>query len=319
MPYLTPGVTVRGTVSNVGLGSTWTLTATGAVAAGSTLVLAGGAATGGAQSVRITAITDTSGNTWSTLTNTTAAAAYSPNAIVAVAQNVAAGTPVLTITNNMTTDTRPNLVLLEVTNVPTTAVVDAIVTGQGDGVSFSITSNGTGVLTQTDFVAIAVGAGWIGDPSNPTAPTTWTEHMSIANGSGAGLIGTQVSSRVFTGSNTSISVTIPTPDVATTNGYCILLVLKAKNAGINIRYKFILDSAVFTSATTNITGFIWRNGTPDAVLAQRFTGLSGSATSGVLYITANLPTGVSVSDTLYGNFYTSTNTSGIIGGVVETF
>lgn len=319
MPYLTPTVTARGTISTTGEDGSWQIVATGAVAAGSTLVLAGGAATGGSQAARITAVSDTSSNTWSNLTNSTGSGEYSPNAIIAVAVNVTAGTPTITITSDMSTDCRPNLILLEVTNVETSSVVDVIVQGQSDGVAYSVTSDGTGTLSQTDYLAIVASAGWYGDPGNPTTGGTWTEHTSIANGSGAGLIGTQVSSRVFTGSTSSISVTVPHPDAATTNSYCILLILKAKATGSNLRYKFILDSSVFTSADTSITGFVWRNGTPDSVLAQRFTGLAGSATAGTLYITTGLPSGTAATDTLYGVFYNGTDTSGLIGGVVETY
>lgn len=319
MPYLTPTVTLRGTLSTTGEDGSWAVTAGAAVAAGSTLVIAGGGFTGGSQAALITGITDTSGNTWANLTNTATSGDYTPNAFIAVAQNVAAGTPTVTITNDMSTDTRPSFVLLEITNVPTSSAVDVIVTGQSDGVAYSVTSDSTGTLSQTDYVAIVAAAGWFGDPSNPSTGGSWTQHLSVANGSGAGLLGTQVSSRVFTGSSSAISVEVPHPDTQTTNSFCVLLILKAADSGTNLRYKFVLDSAVFTSGDTGITGFVWRNATPDAAIAQRFTGLSGSGTAGVLYITSNLPSGAAVSDTLYGVFYNSSDTSGIIGGIVETY
>lgn len=320
MPYLTPTVTARGTISTTGEDGSWQIVATGAVAAGSTLVLVGGAFTGGGQAARITAVSDTSSNTWSNLTNSTGSGEYSPNAILAVAANVTAGTPTVTITSDMSTDCRPNLILLEVTNVETSSVVDVIVQGQGDGVAYSVTSDSTGPLSQTDYIAIVTAAGWFGDPDNPTTGGTWTERLSIENGSGAGLLGTQVSTRVVTGSTSAISVTVPTPDAATTNSYCILLILKAKSTtSTSLRYKFVLDDSVFTSADTSITGFVWRGGTPDAVLAQRFTGLAGDASAGILYITTDIPAAAATTDVLYGIFYNGTDTSGLIGGVVEAY
>jgi len=83
-----------------------------------------------------------------------------------------------------------------------------------------------------------------------------------------------------------------------------------------LRYKFQLDDATFTSADTGVTGDVWRNASPNTGTSEHYTGLSGAATAGDLYITS-IPSNVSLSDTIYGIFYNSSDTSGLIQGTVE--
>ena len=106
-----------------------------------------------------------------------------------------------------------------------------------------------------------------------------------------------------------------------TVGYSgVLYVLKQAAAASGPRYEFSLRSDTFTSADTDLEVFVWRNGSPHTVLAERYTGQAGDATAGLLKVTSGLPVDVDVADTIIGLVRQTGgtgDTSGIITGSVE--
>lgn len=88
-------------------------------------------------------------------------------------------------------------------------------------------------------------------------------------------------------------------------------------SGSSFRLVFELDPAVFTSADTVIEGYVWFTGNPDDGPGTYFSGLAGDATAGKLYITSGLPGGLADTQPIIGIFHNTTDTSGLIAGVVE--
>lgn len=281
-----------------------------AVAAGSTLVIIGTEASTDGLVAILSSVSDTSTNTWGTPTNTRTAGAYAPNTFACVAENVASGSPTVTMTfgGSDGNTNKVSFTLIEVENPVTSSGVDKLVTGTASG-STSTSTSATGALTQTDNLVILAAGGWFGTPSNPSG---WTNIQSVMNGA---YMGSLVCHKTVTATD-SITGTVAHEAAAATSA--IMLVIKAATAGSALQYTFTFDTSTFTSADTGITGYVWRNATPDQAAAQRFTGLAGDATAGTLHITDDLPSGLSVSDTIYGIFYNGTDTSGLVSGTVES-
>ena len=152
--------------------------------------------------------------------------------------------------------------------------------------------------------------GYFGVPVNPAG---WTSRLAQTNGT---LIGCQVSTLKVTATTAVVGEVTGSSNGSTSGA---LLVIKAATTGAGPTYEFTLRSDTFTSADTNLEAFVWRNGDPNVVLAERYTGLSGDATAGKLKITSGLPAGVSTGDTIRGLIRViggTGDTSGIISGTV---
>ncbi len=276
-----------------------------AVAAGSALLVIGAAVRSDtSQTVLLSSVAG--GGTWASAINVRSSGDYAPNVFASIAPNVSAASPTVTLTMNQSSAVRASFVLFEVEKAVTSSVIDKQPTGTAtSGTSTSTSSSGT--LTQSDNLVILCAGGWFGVPQNPSG---YTSYMSQQNG---GFIGCQVSARKVT-ATTAIAGTVnhdETPAAA-----ALLLVLKAATTASK-RYKFTLDPATFTSADTTITGYVWRNADPDQAVAEKYTGLAGDGTAGVLYITSGLPGTVDNADTLLGVFSNATDTSGIVSGIAE--
>lgn len=285
------------------------LTLDSAVAAGSALVVVGVATRN--DTFQTTLLNSASGGaTWGTPTNTRAVDSYSPNAFAVVGVNTSAGSPTVTLTLNQAASNQVSCVLMEVEKVPTESVVDKTVTGTNT-VDATVTTAATGLLTQTDNLLVLCAGGYIGTPTNPAG---WDSHQTQTNGQ---FIGCQVSSRKVT-STASLSGAV-TGTASGTDKSAVMLVLKAAAVAGGPYYEFTLRSDTFTSADTGLEAFVWRNGDPNVVLAEKYTGLAGNATAGKLRITSGLPAGVLGSDTVRGLVRVAGgagDTSGILTGTI---
>jgi hypothetical protein len=279
------------------------------VSAGSMLVLIGtGNNTVSYQGVLLNSVSG--GGSWSTPTNVRAAGAYAPNVFAAQALNVSAGSPTVTLTMDAAAGVQVSGVLFEIEKAVTTDAVDKTMLGTGPTAGNTTTLPTTGPLTQTDNLLILCVGGYFGIPVNPSG---WVSQLSQQNGA---LIGCQVSTLKVT-ATTAVVGEVTGESAGVTSG--TLLVIKAATTGAGPTYEFTLRSDTFTSADTGLEAFVWRNGDPDAVLAERYTSLAGDAVAGKLKITTGLPAGVSTGDTIRGLVRVVGgvgDTSGIIAGTV---
>lgn len=302
-------VRVLKTATVTGEDGTLALTSDYVVPSGAALVLIGTGVYSDASSPApyLSSVADTSTNTWGNVTNVNSAGYYTPQVFAALAHNVAAATPTVTATfTQSTSGNKFSVALLEITDAPTSSALDVAVSNTASS-GTSITTSSTGPLSQAANALIGCFGGWIGIPNNPSG---WSSALSVSNG---GYLGCQISYRTIDDAS-SRTETFTSSEIA--GGALLVLVIK-QVSGAALRYKFELDDSTFTSADTAITGFVWRNTTPDSAAAQKFTGLAGSATAGTLYVTSNIPAAAKVGDTLYGIFYNSSDTSGLITGSVE--
>ncbi len=278
-----------------------------AVAAGSTLVVIGAAfQSGSGETVLLNSVSG--GPSWQSAENARPSTDYAPNVFSCVAYNASASTPTITLTMNKTSNVRASFSLLEIEKVPTSSVKDGSARTGTSGSSATTTSaTATGVLAQTDNLIILCAGGWFGAPVTPSG---YTAIQSTANGTGPGYVGCGVYYKTVTSTS---SVTGTVSHDASAGSAAQVLVLKAASSTA-LKYRFTLNSSLFTSADTGISGYVWRNGGPDSVLAEAYSGLAGDATAGRLEIT---PSGtVDIADTITGVFYNSTDTSGLITGTV---
>lgn len=282
-----------------------------AVASGSALVVVGTSLRSDTtQTTLLNSVADGT-NTWGTPTNVRSSGSYSPNAFAALAENVSAGTPTVSLSMNQSVSVRASGVLIEVENGLTSGILfGTILTGTGTGTSSTSTS-ASGTLDQTDNLLILCGGGWCGLPSNPSG---WTSLLTQQNG--VTYIGCQVSHK---NTSTTDSVTGTVPHAATGGATsAVMLILQAATAGAALQYRFELDPATFTSADISITGYVWRNSGPDGVLAEKYENLAGDAEAGALIITG-VPSDVELGDTIVGSFYNSTDGSRpFAAGTVES-
>lgn len=289
---------------------TVTITPDSAVAAGSTLVVIGASVHADSnQATTLTSCSDTSTNTWGTPTNVRSGTSYAPNVFGCVAENVASGSPTVTLNLGYASDNRVSFALIEVEKCVTSSGVDKTKTGTSSGATSTSTA-ATGTLTQTDNLVILCAGGWFGAPTNPSG---WTNVLNLPNGTGSA-VGCQISYKNVT-TDATITGTVAHESAS---GAALMYVIKAAAAGAALRYKFLLNSSTLTSADTGITGYVWRNCDPDTGYAEKYTGLEGDASAGVLYVDSGLPAGVDVGDTIVGSFYNSTDGSRpFVAGTVE--
>jgi len=250
------------------------------------------------------------GGTWSTPDNVRSDASYAPNVFLSYALNVSAGSPTVTLTINRSAGVQVSGVLFEIEKAATVSAVDKTMLGTGPTTGNTTTLPSTGTLTQTDNLLILCVGGYFGVPVNPSG---WTSRLAQANGT---LLGCQVSTLKVTATTAVVGEVTGSSNGAASGA---LLVIKAATTGSGPTYEFTLRSDTFTSADTGLEAFVWRNGDPDVVLAERYTGLSGDAVAGKLKITSGLPAGVSTGDTVRGLVRViggTGDTSGIITGTV---
>lgn len=278
------------------------------VSAGSTLVLVGVSVDSASSlSTLLSSVSDTQTNEWIGVTNARASNVYAPNAFAAYTINASAGSTTITAALNDGTANAISWAAFEIGGVPTSGSIDVVVTGTASGTTETSTT-ATGTLDQAANIAILAGGGWCGTPNTVSG---WTNVLSQPN------TGTQIGAQIAyrTLASTASIVGTVTHEAASQTSAVMVIVKEA--TGGSLRYKFTFDSSTFTSADTGITGFVWRNKTPEIGAAEKYTDLAGDASAGILYIT-DIPSGVEIGDTLYGIFYNATDTSGIITGVVES-
>lgn len=284
------------------------ITLTG-VTAGSLLVISGSYYISGGVSSSLLSVADTQTNTWGNINN------FRPDGVAlifsAMAHNVASGDTTITATfTSHANSRRISWAAFEITGAKTSDALEKQVTNTSP-VSSTSTSVTTGTLAQTDNLLLFNHGTWTN--SSGGAPSGWSSHLTHANGVD-GYIGAQISSLKVTSVST-LTPTVTHSLTGTTNGAQVL-VIQATTAGA-LRYKFQLNPATFTSADTDLTVYVWRNGAPDSVLAEKYTGLSGDATiAGDLYITSP-PVGATVNDSITGAIYNGTDFCMFVTGVVE--
>lgn len=205
-----------------------------------------------------------------------------------------------------------HLALIEIALARTAAPVDLVVSNKvTTGTDTSVT---TGVLTQTDNVQV-----WVHGlfTSYSGVPSGFTSLLTTSNGTG-GLPGTVIAHReVSSAASTTVSQTHGTVDTAV--GGFLITVRAAETGGSTYRYKFLLNSSTFTSADTSVEAHVWRNGEPYAKVAERYTGLAGDGTAGILYITSGLPADALATDTIKAAIFNGTDASvGYVSGTVES-
>jgi hypothetical protein len=314
MPFATPTATLRSaeTSTNYLSGST-TIASTGTIANGSTLVVAGSVWNFENQPTWISSVTDNKGNTY-TVTHRESGADDNAMVFLAEAVNVTGGSDV-SITINFGTANGWNsiqYVVAEITNVEASPF-DKLVTGTSFNTT-SITPTSTGTLSQTDEIAIAVVGGYANATSTPSG---WTELAYADQVLGDNPCGSFWFGYDVVTANTAIQ---PTWTHNTGSFGAILRTYKTKQTG-SIRIRCNFDSSKLTSSDTGITALVWR-GAPTSVTAIEFTGLSGSATAGVLYIdqsASGFPTNMTVGETVNVLAYNSADTSGLITATVESY
>lgn len=317
MPFTikTTQILATGLTSN-----TYEVTPNAAFTAGSTVVVIGGATRHAtSQGAVLTGVADNSGsNTWGAPENTRASDSYNPNGFVCVAQNVAAGTPTITLTFDAVNGNRISGVLYEIIGAPSSAAVEEILEGVGTG-AYTTTTNTSGTLSQADNLVIGMGTGWFGDPAGTAGYTATLDQTNGINS----YLGCWVGHKTIA-ETTPLSYTQSHPETAVSNTSVIAIIIKQAAAGASYRYKFKLRSDTFTSADTNVNLYVWRNSGPDGVLAEAYTGLTGDATAGDLVvpsatIAAAYPSAVVAgTDTITGiAWVTGGNTTGLMTGTVE--
>jgi hypothetical protein len=288
--------------------STVELVSAYAVAAGSTLAVLGGVVRRDTfADVQLNSVSDTSSNTWQTPTNTELT--FGPNAFFAYAMNVAAATPMVTLSVNEATSVRISVALVEITGVSTTGVLDQVVTGERTTAGTSTATDATTTLDQADNLLLGVCTGSFGVPVNPSG---WTNILPVTNGGAQQ--GALICYKVISSTDAQ---TLTVAHESSSDTEILMAVFKQAAAGATLQYKLQLRTDTFTSADTGITAYVWRNSGPDGVFAEKYTGLAGHATAGDLIITG-VPSGVALGDTITGVVYSAAgDTSGFITGTVE--
>ena len=314
MPYLTPTFRVIFDEARVAEDGTITVVVPTALVDGRAIVVTLAGVDSGSQAVLMNSISD-GVNTYNTPTNVRAGADYVPNASMAVALDVAPGTPTISIGVDKSTGVAANVCIVEVANVLTSGAIEVIKPGEGAGDDFTLTE-ATGALSQDAFAAVMVAAGWFGN-AGPDAD--WFVAQDVPNGSGPGYVGSLVQYRAIA-SAASFQGRVEHPDASTANVSALMVLLKAAASGTNLRIKILLESATFLTGEKPFDILLWRNGQPDAVLARRVT-IADVASPGVLYVSgSDLPwADLSLSDSIAAYVNGATRYSGIVPAIVESY
>jgi hypothetical protein len=277
------------------------------VLSGSLLVVCGVALDNDAYTFsNLSSVTDTRSNTWQSAVNQNAAGSCA--VFYSYAMNATAGSTAVTCNLSDTTNNRYGIAVFEVTGALTSGALDLHVVGSASTLGTTVSTAATGTLDQADNITFIVAGGAFGDPENPAG---YTEYLSVANGGTS--IGAQISAKVVS-ATTTITGTVTHASVANTRH--VLLAVFKQAPVTTYRYKFQFNTSQLTSADSGISGYVWRNTTPDAGVAETYTGLSGDATAGDLLVTG-VPAGVALTDSVTGIFYNGTDTSGLVSGSVE--
>lgn len=296
---------------------TFSITLASPTVAGNALVLVGNALRADQyQGVSLSSVASTvngsAGNTWGTITNYDSdASTYATRLWAVVAENIGAGTTVVTGTLSVTAT--QNLIgarLFEIEGVATssTAAFSPVTARSNSSVNAYTDTGSSGTLPQTDCLLIGISAGAYGNPSNEG---TWTEQTSVTNG--GGYIGCQIGT-LKTAATTAVAMRTLHDSAVTAYRGTILLGLKAKVASTR-QYRFAYDSTKLNNTSGTFTCYVLRNGDCDTVLAEKFTGVS--ATAGGIVICTPAPAGALLTDAVKVMIEGTTLTSGWVAGSVE--
>lgn len=301
-------IAVRQAPSTVVSADDATVTLSITVAAGSTLILIGGAVNGVTYQTSLLNSATYGANAFGTPVNLRTGSQYLANVFVAVAENVSAGTYTVTGNFSQSSNNKVSMACIEIEKPVTSSGTTTPVTGAGTAGATSTSTSSTGALAQTDNIIVGCAAGPFGTPVNPAG---YSSVLTQANGT---YLGCQISYKKVTATD-AVTFTVDHESGGTPGA--IALAVLAATAGGTKQYKFLLDATAFTSSDTGITGYVWRNGAPDNVLAEKYTGLEGDAVAGTLIITG-VPAAAETTDTVIGSFYNGTDGSApFVSGAVE--
>jgi hypothetical protein len=269
-----------------------------------------------AQACLINSASDTSANDYETPVNVRASGSYRPNVAMVYAENVAAGSPTITLTLNQGTAIRITGMLYEIEKCAASAVVDGLDTEELATAATSITVGPTDTLDQTDQMVIVAAGGWFGVPQTPGG---WTSGIAHQNGLDS-FVGAMVAHKTIA---TTAAQSATVVHESSINSAALIVTLKAAAAASGLRYKFDLHPTLADSMTALYVE-VWRNGEPNEVLAEVYTGQTTDATGELLIQTgvngATLPVSVAGTDTIKADVRDlSGNGTGRISGTVETF
>lgn len=314
MPFLTPTFRVIFDEARVAEDGTITVVVPTALVDGRAIVVCLAGVDSGSQSVLMNSISD-GVNTYNTPTNVRVGTDYVPNASMAVALDVAAGTPTISIGVDKSSGVAANVCIVEIADVLTSGAIEVIKPGEGTGDYFTLTE-ATGALSQDTLAAVMLAVGWFG---NGGPDTDWFVAQDVPNGSGPGYVGSLVQYRVIS-SAASFQGRVNHPDAATADVSALMVLLKAAASGTNLRIKIQLDPATFVTGEKPFDVWLWRNGQPEAVLARRVS-IADVASPGVLYVSgSDLPwSDLSLSDSIRAYVNGATRYSGVVPAVVESY
>lgn len=179
----------------------------------------------------------------------------------------------------------------------------------GGGISSSSVTSTTATLSPTQLAF----SGFASFASGVGSPTGWDALASNANGTN-GVHAFGAAKRLI---DTSAAAQAVWTYTTSTNGAAATIASYALETTGTYKLKFEFDSSVFTSADTSIEGYVWFDQDPDDGAGTYYSGLSGDATAGTLYITTGVPVTVGLSTVVKGIFFNATDTSGLVTGAVE--
>lgn len=284
----------------------------GSVLAGSALVVVGGTIKDDGVSTAaclLTGVSDTSSNTWGSVTNR-AFISWAPNAFAAIASNVAAGTPTVTLSFGSSSDNIGGGVVYEITDAAA-AALEVVKSGVANGTA-STSTDATGTLSQDLTLALLACTGWYGTPTNPTG---WTQRLTRKNGLD-GYLGLHVCDRLIE-ATTSFQGTVGHQVGSQTAAIMVVVKAAPLSGGTTLRYRFSgFNPAVLNSSDTGIEAHVWRNGAPYNKVCERYTGLAATD-GGEIIIDTGLPATAAVGDSVTAIFFNGTDFSNYVVGVVE--
>lgn len=156
-------------------------------------------------------------------------------------------------------------------------------------------------------------SGFASFASGVSSPTGWESRAANANGTN-GVHAFGAASKMFTSDAVAEAIWTYT---TSTNGAAATIASYALETTGTYKLKFEFDSSVFTSSDTSIEGYVWFDEDPDDGPGTYYSGLSGDATAGTLYITSGVPVTVGLATVVKGIFFNATDTSGLVTGAVE--
>lgn len=263
----------------------------------------------------INAVTDSKGQTWTR--RASAQNTSTSNRLwvyIYDCFNAAAGST--TVSLDCTLEDDANYISWEVSEasgVATTSANDQSATTQVAPSAATATVGPTSALSQADEIVFAIAAGkwyWQFNGSG-AAPSTYTLDNLVNDST---YVSMQTAHKIVS-ATTAVSATWTFPPDQSVNdgGAFALVTYKAASAATTLRVKFILETAV--NGDTGIESLVWR-GNPTGAYATQYPAVTAEASGGIVYYSP-APTGAIAGDSVNGILWNSTDTSGLITGVVE--